>query len=53
MNLLLMKKVNLNVNPEILSEYFAGLGKSIASKCSEVDFSPKKENNNDFVMCPV
>ena len=47
------KSVELNINPEIFNDYFAGIGKNLASSLNETDICFGREIINSFVMSPV
>ena len=47
------KSVELNINPEIFNDYFAGIGKNLASSFNETDNCCGREIINSFVMSPV
>ena len=47
------KSVELKINPEIFNDYFAGIGKNLASSFNETDICFGREIINSFVMSPV
>ena len=47
------KSVELNINPEIFNDYFAGIGKNLVSSFNDTDICFGKENINNFAMSPV
>ena len=47
------KSVELNINPEIFNDYFAGIGKNLASSFNGTDICFGREIINSFVMSPV
>ena len=47
------KSVVLNINPEIFNDYFAGIGKNLASSFNETDICFGREIINSFVMSPI